>query len=172
MNNSILEFPGDNIRSLLERVSIGLDMRVEEYRNGTPYASARPSDVKIFVLAVLKPRTMSELARLSNVSRQAIHSSIKRLMKMGVVALEPAPGNQRDKLVVITERGKVARTVGIQIVHRFEGECSAVIGADGLTQLRELLTALDQAIGRDAGVNAAVLAQRGKDAEKSTKQSA
>jgi DNA-binding MarR family transcriptional regulator len=166
MSNSILEFPGDNIRSLLERVSIGLDLRLEAYRQATPYEAARPSDVKIFVLAVLQPRTMSDLARLSGVSRQAVHSSIKRLMRLRLVALEPVPGNQRDKLVVITESGKVARTVGIQLVHRFENECMSVIGPDGLTKLRELLQSLDQALGREAPINAAMLKKRGESQNK------
>jgi DNA-binding MarR family transcriptional regulator len=166
MNDKNAEFPDHNIRSLLERVAHGLDLRLEAYRKGTRYEGVRPSDVKVFVLAMLKPRTTADIARLANVSRQAIHSSIGRLADLGIVNLQFEGGNHRDKIVVVTERGKTARDVAIAQSGQLEEECAAIIGAHGLEQLRDLLAALNNGIGRDAPIHADIMQQKQQELER------
>lgn len=135
--------PVDNIRSLLQVVSDGLDMRLQSYRKGTRYEAVRPSDVRVFVLALRQPRSMAELARILSISRQAVQKSVHRLEALGILALQPMPGNLRDKQVVITDRGNSARSTAQDQVRQLEDACAAVIGVDGLQTLRELLLALE-----------------------------
>jgi DNA-binding MarR family transcriptional regulator len=142
--------PVDNIRSLLHYVTTGIDARMEGYRRGTRYESVRPSDVRVFVLAQREPRTMADIAKVLGISRQAVQMSIKRLVALNVLELELAPGNHRDKLVMVTERGQAARLAASQQIDRLETECVKVIGADGLATLRHLLQALEGVFAAEA----------------------
>ncbi len=135
--------PSNNIRSLLQDVSDGLDAKLAAYRAGTRFKNVRPSDVRVFVLALRQPRSMAELARILLVSRQAVHSSVKRLQQLRIVELKAAPDNAKNKWVVITDRGESARNAAQAQIKKIEAECAEVIGSDGLEKLRELLEALE-----------------------------
>lgn len=134
--------PIDNIRSLLYILSEALDGRLKHYRKGTRYETVRPSDIRVFMAAWRQPQTVSQIARALNVSRQAVHMSIKRLAALGVVGFDPSSPGKRDKNLVVTDRGHQARHAAQQQVVRLEAECEAVIGADGMMQLRSLLVQL------------------------------
>ena len=131
-----------NIRSLLRDLGFLLDDRLHALRKDTRYAKVRDSDVKVFVRASRFPGTLSEIARSLRVSRQAVHLSVKRLQLLGVVELVAQPNNRRDKLVQITERGIQAESIAAAQIVTIESEMAAVIGQDGVTLLRTLLTKL------------------------------
>ncbi len=135
--------PKNNIRSLLQVVSDGFDARLSSYRRGTRYESVRPSDVRVFVLALRQPRSIAELARILKVSRQAVHASVHRLRILKVVDLVSGPGNNRDKLVVLTDRGQNARKAAQEQIVGLESEIAAVIGTECLSELRRLLKKLE-----------------------------
>lgn len=131
-----------NIRSLLRDLGFLLDDRLNELRKDTRYAKVRNSDVKVFVRASRFPGTLSEIARSLRISRQAVHLSVKRLQVLGVVELVAQPNNRRDKLVQMTERGKHAEEIAAAQIITIESEMAAVIGEDGVTLFRTLLTKL------------------------------
>lgn len=135
--------PVNNLRTLLQNVSEGFDTRLEVLRRGTRYESVRRSDIRVGFLAFRRPQTMAELARTLKISRQAVQMSVRRLTSLGVVELQPVPGNGRDKLVVVTDRGQMARQAVKEQLQIVESECAAVIGADGVEKLRLYLTALE-----------------------------
>jgi DNA-binding MarR family transcriptional regulator len=131
--------PVDNIRSLVLFVGQCIDDRMQTYRKGTRYESVRPSDVRVFVSALRQPRRITDLAKTLKISRQAVQMSVKRLQNLKVVELQPVPGNQRDKLVVITDRGMNARRTAEEQIARLELELGDVIGTNELETLRHLL---------------------------------
>lgn len=131
-----------NIRSLLRDLGFLLDDRLRDLRKDTRYAHVRNSDVKVFVRASRYPSTLAEIARSLRVSRQAVHLSVKRLQALGVVELVAQPNNRRDKQVQITERGKQAESIAAAQIATIESEMAAVIGSDGVTLFRTLLTKL------------------------------
>ncbi len=141
--------PVDNIRSLLHFVIQCLDDRLQVYRKGTRYESVRPSDVRVFVSALRQPRRITDLAKALKISRQAVQMSVKRLADLKVVELQPVPGNQRDKLIVITDRGMSARRTAEDQITRLEGEVSNIIGKDDLESLRILLARLCDAFAHE-----------------------
>ncbi len=65
--------------------------------------------------------------------------SVKRLQDLKVVELQPVPGSQRDKLIVITDRGMSARQTAEEQIARLEREVGEVIGRQDLETLRNLL---------------------------------
>ena len=135
----------ENIRSLIYHLGMALDERIMIFRKGTPYQSVRPSDVRAFVTAAQSPKTISEIARQLGITRQAVQASIQRLQKLQVLDLQPMPHNKRDKLVVLTTRGRNANNTAAQQVGRFEKEFALVIGEEGMKQFRKNLVAVLEA---------------------------
>ena len=134
------QYPGDTVRKLMHEVSLGIDERLAYYRRGTDYANVRPSDVRLFSQAARHPQTIAELARKLGISRQAAHMCVKRLIKTRTVKLESPPHNNREKLVILTERGKAARQLAIQYINRLDADLAKIIGPDGLEDFKSKLT--------------------------------
>ncbi len=137
----------DNIRSLLHFATQCADERLQSYRMGTRYEAVRPSDVRVFVMALRRPRRIADLARSMKISRQAVQMSVRRLQALKVLELQPIPGNQRDKLVVITDRGLNARRTAEMQSARLENEIAELLGVDGLEQFREYLSKISEYFG-------------------------
>jgi DNA-binding MarR family transcriptional regulator len=133
---------GDNIRTLLYHLGVALDVRISHFRRGTLYEHVRPSDVRVFVAAARQPQTISEIARVLHITRQAVQASVHRLQELHVLDLQSIPGNQRDKHVIITARGMHARNTATQQIRRFESEFAAVIGSERFEQFRSDLIEL------------------------------
>ena len=83
--------PLDNIRSLLSNLSVEIDYRFIRFRRGTRYENVRPSDVRVFVAATRGRRTISDVAMALNVTRQAVHASVKRLAALKILELQSMP---------------------------------------------------------------------------------
>jgi DNA-binding MarR family transcriptional regulator len=132
----------DNIRSLLQVLSQQLDQRIAHFQIGTPYEHVRMSDVKVFVTAARVPRSIAQIARDFGVSRQAVQSSVQRLIGIGVVELLDHPDSQRDKIVSVTAHGSEARAQAIKHIALLEKECADILGPRGLEQFRAQLLAL------------------------------
>jgi DNA-binding MarR family transcriptional regulator len=94
---------------------------------------------KIFGALRGRELTVSEIARLRGISRQAVHRTVSGLVERGYLELKLAEGSQRDKVVVITPAGqKLRSTVGEQL-EAIEGEIAQTIGRERLEMLREIL---------------------------------
>jgi DNA-binding MarR family transcriptional regulator len=145
VDKASLPFPTQNIRSLLQEISMGVDNRLQELRIGSRYANVRNSDVKVFMRAYRAPATVAEIARTLDISRQAVHASVKRLQELKIVALQAQPGNDRDKLVVVTERGIHAQNTALEQIKVIETQMAAMIGVENLEKLRGQLLLISQA---------------------------
>jgi DNA-binding MarR family transcriptional regulator len=138
--------PYDNIRGLAQDLIDELDRRGDVHRRGSRFEHVRRSDVRVWAYASRKPRTMAEIARALKVTRQAVHASVKRLLDLGIVELLPQPGNGRDKLLTVTERGLEAQKLARHSIGLMEEEAAQIIGQRGLDQFRQQLLALVTAL--------------------------
>ncbi len=134
--------PVDNIRTLIYYLGLAIDARLSEFRHGSAYENVRPSDVRLFVTAARKEQTISNIARELSITRQAAQMSVQRLLKLKVVELRAMPANKRDKLVVITPKGKLASNSAAQQIKMLEAEFANAIGADALVAFRKNLDIL------------------------------
>jgi DNA-binding MarR family transcriptional regulator len=128
--------PINNMRTLLYYLGLAIDGRMSQYRRGTPYENVRPSDVRVFVWASRNTLTISEIARELHITRQAAQSSVQRLIKLQVIALKTLPGNNRNKVVIITPKGELASKTARQQIGDLENELAEMIGKDKLEDLR------------------------------------
>jgi len=136
----------DNVRGLVQDLSELLDSRMEQFRHGTAHDWIRPSDAKMFMLIARHSRTLSQLAAALKISRQAAHSSVKRLIEKGLIELDYVPGNKRDKIPKITAEGQAARGIAASHIGRLEREMIDVLGDEKTETLRGLLKELSNGL--------------------------
>ena len=137
-----LRISSDNLTSLAQDLMHLLGLRLVDLRKGTRYEQVRRSDVRVFALAARHPRSVSEIARDLAVSRQAVHSSFKRLEALKILEMIPHPTSGRDKLMAVTERGQHASLTAIDQIAILDAECASIIGRKRLEQMRESLVEL------------------------------
>ncbi|MDE2444868.1 MAG: winged helix-turn-helix transcriptional regulator [Alphaproteobacteria bacterium] len=125
-----------NLRTLVYHLSLAIDENIQALRKGTIYENARSSDGRVFVTAARNPRSISDIARELQITRQAAQMSVQRLVKLGLVELKNAPGNSRDKQVIVTPRGQLARKTAARQIQHIEDKFAQVIGRDELERLR------------------------------------
>jgi DNA-binding MarR family transcriptional regulator len=143
--------PFDNLRGLLQDLVGELDRRIFHHIKGTRYENIRPSDLRVGIMASRKPRSVSDIARELEISRQAVHSSVQRLIALEVVELLPDPASGRDKIVAVTEKGWQAQQVTLASIKLLEKECGEILGEKGVEQFRKQLLALVTAMKLRSG---------------------
>lgn len=131
-----------NIKGLTQDLIEKLDLRMAELRENTVLEGVRPSDAKTFTLIARQTRSISALAKAMQISRQAAHKSVSRLVGHGVITLENKENNQRDKIPTITPKGHKIRQISAQNLKIIEDELTQKIGTKKLETLRALMVEL------------------------------
>lgn len=131
-----------NIKGLAQDFTEELDMRMHLLRKGTSLENVRKSDAKTFMLISRKPRSISELAKAMQISRQAAHMSVGRLIELGAVMIDETQTNNRDKVPIITNKGQKIRQGVISDIEQLEDQLVQKIGRKKLEQLRGILLEL------------------------------
>ncbi len=101
------------------------------------------TDAEALIFATMRGRelTVSEIARLRGVSRQAIHRTVSGLVERGYLQLKPVDGSRRDKAVLITSAGHRERKKIGDVLREVEKEIAQKIGKERLEILRDILAA-------------------------------
>lgn len=123
------------LRESLEWIESEQALLLEE----SPYKAASPAEIKLFAALGGKSKSIADLSRKLSVSRQAAHQTVKKLSARGLVTLEHAENNRRDKIVKITEEGMQARKLTAKHFRQIEAQVSKNIGKKNLESLRQLL---------------------------------
>lgn len=131
-------FLATNIKGLLQDTLEWMEERNTALRSGSEFEGT-PAEARVFAVLRGRERSISELARVIGVSRQAVHNTVHRLVESGVVEVASAPGNQRDKVVRITERGHDVQKMAAHNLRQIERELAKSIGRENLELLRSLL---------------------------------
>ncbi|MEM7020709.1 MAG: MarR family transcriptional regulator [Pseudomonadota bacterium] len=144
LDNKTKQFLATNIKGLMSDTLEWMEARNTELRAGSEFQGT-PAEAKLFATLRGKQRSISELARVLGVSRQAVHNTVHKLIAAGVVELINSPSNQRDKLVRITERGHEVQKMAAKNLREIEEELADSIGRENLELVRRLLIAHLQA---------------------------
>ena len=135
-------FLATNLKGLLQDVMEQMDARNTELRGDTMFANATPAEARLFAVLRGRERSISELARVLGVTRQAVHHTVHRLIDAEVVELIPAQHSRREKLVRITPTGRKVQAIAAANLRRIEAEMAERVGEAKLSTLRELLIEL------------------------------
>jgi len=69
------------------------------------------SDCALWILYIVREteddHTQNKLCELLSLSKQTVNSALKKLEKEGYIKLEHHPGNQKNKLIQLTEQGSL-----------------------------------------------------------------
>lgn len=132
--------PLNTIRGLMQDVTERMDEISDQLRHAQGGVDIRPSDIRTLILIVRKPRTLNDLSQAQGISRQAAHSSIKRLLEHGLIDFEFLEGSKRDKVASMNEAGYALRAKYRNSFEAVETQIADIISADELEHLRGLLT--------------------------------
>ncbi|WP_447763212.1 MarR family winged helix-turn-helix transcriptional regulator [Sphingopyxis panaciterrae] len=114
----------------------GLQARLHD--RGWPDVNRPQSMVMTNIVSgIVRP---SDIARNLGVSRQAIHSTIGQMVKLGIVQLEVDPADRRHMIVSLTETGARMRQDAQHAMDALTAQISDVLGQD---RFDALLTALE-----------------------------
>jgi DNA-binding MarR family transcriptional regulator len=115
----------------------GLQARLHDH--GWPDVNRPQSMVMTNIVSgIVRP---SDIARNLGVSRQAIHSTINQMVKLGIVQLEVDPGDRRHMIVSLTDLGARMRQDAQRSMDALTAQIAAVLGQDKFDALLAALEA-------------------------------
>ncbi len=137
------ENPGRHPMIRLLDVGLGafeeeLTRRVAE----TPYSDIRITHGCVFGNIDPKGTRLTDLAERAFMTKQSVGEVVSDLEKLGYAERVPDPSDGRAKIIRLTERGHVARAVGMELINELEQEWAERFGADRVAALRDALEAI------------------------------
>lgn len=84
-------------------------------------------------------RRPSTIAERLGVSRQAVHTNIRELNRLGLIDLVPDPDDGRATIATLNRKGEPARVLAIQVLEELEEELARRIGKRDAAQFRRVL---------------------------------
>lgn len=128
------------LRLLLGFRSIIDDLHAELARQGHP--DSRPMHGFVFQAIGPGGTTAAELGRRLGISKQAAGKTVGSLERLGYVRREPDRRDQRQKIVVLTERGFDMLDRSARIFEDVRAQWASILGPERLRELEADLRAV------------------------------
>jgi len=137
-NNNYQSFLETNFLRLLLEISEWMESEMLELSQNSEYQGSI-AEIKLFNALRGQEKSISELARILGVSRQAVHKTIHKLKDKGYLELVISRNNKKDRLVKITQSGQDIRKQGAEYLMKIERKLSWSIGERNLDYVKEIL---------------------------------
>jgi len=137
-NNSDENFLESNLLRLLTKTSQWMESEIHKL-NKTHKHEFSIAEIKMLDGLRGKQKSIAELARVLQISRQAAHKTIHKLKDKGYLQLVIDKNNKKDRKVIITENGKNERNKRLEDIVKIEQKISWVIGERNLDYVKEIL---------------------------------
>jgi DNA-binding MarR family transcriptional regulator len=138
---------GPDTASLISQAHLLVSRRVSDAVTAAGFR-ARPSYGAVFALLGPHGSRLSDLARVAQVSPQAMGELVDELEQLGYVVRTPDPADRRAKLITLTALGRRCDAAAGEAIAALERDITAALGERAHQQLRRSLTRL---LGPDAG---------------------
>ena len=123
------QWPGTtHLGTLLRDPALAINELVSEGLAERGFPDLRPAHGTIGQLIADGGSRVTELARLSEVSKPTVVDLVNDLERLGYVERVPDPADGRAKLIRMTERGARAQRAGREIVAEIEHDWSELLG--------------------------------------------
>ena len=132
------ELPPGTMRLLHEAFQV-LRRREQDYLAERGYEGVTLTHARVVQHVVYTGGSLSEIARRSEISRQAVAKVARDLEEMGFVALAPSAEDRRAYEARLTAEGKKLFGVLRRSIDRSEAALARSLGAGKLAGLRETL---------------------------------
>jgi DNA-binding MarR family transcriptional regulator len=125
---------------LLRRPYEALLMKMHAELAAAGYADSYPSwGTNIFHYLRGGGLRLTELAKRTHTTKQALRYIINQLEAAGYVERVPDPTDGRAKIIRLTERGWEGRRVADEIIASLEHECLRQLGEERMKQFKDLM---------------------------------
>jgi DNA-binding MarR family transcriptional regulator len=118
-----------------------LSRQVAEGAARAGYA-VKPSHSAVFGQMTDQGARLTELARVANMTPQAMGELVDELEGLGYLVRTPDPTDRRAKLIMLTESGRQCVAAGVATIGDIEDRITEALGARGHGQLRRMLLTL------------------------------
>jgi DNA-binding MarR family transcriptional regulator len=138
-NASYKDFSDANFMRLAMEIVDWMEKEMTELNKVSPYKGSI-SEMKLFNALRGKEKSISELARIMGISRQAVHKKIHRLEELGYLELAAKENNKKDLIVHITIKGQATRRQGAARLMEIEEKLSWNVGERNLVFMKMMLS--------------------------------
>jgi DNA-binding MarR family transcriptional regulator len=138
IDNKTKQFLATSLKGILNDTLEWMENRNAELRKGSEFEGTA-AEAKLFATLRGRPRSISELARVMGLSRQAVHTTVHKLVKAGVIDVVTSDPNRRDKMVRITVYGQQVQRMAAKNLRQIETDMARSIGRDNVELIRSLL---------------------------------
>lgn len=128
--------------SLLTAAGQRLSAELDQALTTAGFPDLRSSHAPIFMAIEPEGSRVTELAHHAKMTKQAAGELIRYLADRGYLTVAPDPADGRAKRVRLTDRGWQAIAVGERVIGEFDRWLAGLIGADRVTELRDVLTTI------------------------------
>jgi DNA-binding MarR family transcriptional regulator len=149
--------PIASLGSLLPRISDYMMRRLMELTRAKGHPGLKMSFAQVLNLIGPGGGRIQQMARIQEVSKQAIAAVARELESLGYIRREPDPAHARQLLLVLSEQGWQLLSDSVDSVTDLEAELLLVAGPESLTEIEQLLAelyaslALEQEVFGDPG---------------------
>ena len=116
----------------MEREMIELN-KTSQYRGSI-------GEIRLFNALRGEEKSISELARIMKVSRQAVHKTAHKLVDLGFLELISEESNKKNKIIKITALGQEIRKQGAEHLMEIERKLSWDLGERNLEFMKTILS--------------------------------
>lgn len=110
------------------------ELNSEMARRG--YNDLRPVHGFAFQRLTPEGATGNELAEFLDITKQAASQMVDYLEQRGYVTRRPHPRDRREKLIILTEKGRACTRAAEEILARLELRCAGLLGAERMQAFR------------------------------------
>lgn len=127
---------GSAVGGLLPRISNHMMRRLMELTRAKGHPGLKMSYAQVLTLIGPEGGRIQQMARIQEVSKQAIAAVAKELEVLGYIRREPDPADARQVLLILSERGLQLLTDSVDSVTELERELHAMVGSQGLAEIQ------------------------------------
>lgn len=129
----------DNLRVNLYRRFRWFENHILDEAQQSRYSYLTISQIRVFAFLQGRDMNISDLAKLLNISRQAVQKTVSALMDRGLVELTESPKNLSAKLIRVTDEGRRIQAWSKRAINKAEKELTSKIGQEKFKLLKEIL---------------------------------
>ena len=118
-------------KDFLETNLMRLTMELVEWMEGemielnkTSQYRGSIAEIRLFNALRGEEKSISEVAKIMNISRQAVHQTVHKLVNLGYLELISQDGNKKNKIIKITALGQEIRKQGSEHLMEIERKLS------------------------------------------------
>ena len=134
-------------KDFLETNLMRLTMELVEWMEGemielnkTSQYRGSIAEIRLFNALRGEEKSISEVAKIMNISRQAVHQTVHKLVNLGYLELISQDGNKKNKIIKITALGQEIRKQGSEHLMEIERKLSWNLGERNLEFIKKILS--------------------------------